>query len=204
MKFCNYELNNFCKEHGILRCRTITYIPLQNGIAERINITLLNKVRHMLLSFILPKLFWDEAIKTYGYLINRSPTSALNFDAPKSIWSKNSVDYNHLKVFDCATYAHQNISKLQSRLLKCVFLSYDKNIKGYRLCVKSKKCYRGIIKRDVIFYKSIMPCLEEKKNDSIEKEKKILFKLRWRCLILREKLLNLHLNNLVSMKCYLY
>lgn len=117
LEFCNYELNNFCKECSIVRHRTVTYTPQQNGIAERMNRTLLNKVRCMLLSFGLPKLFWGEAVKTAAYLVNRTPTSALNYDIPESVWSRNLVDYSYLKFFGCAAYAHQNIGKLERRSL---------------------------------------------------------------------------------------
>ena len=57
IEYCNANFDEFCKAHGILRHRTIKYAPLQNGIAERMNRNLLDKVRCMLVSFGLPKLF---------------------------------------------------------------------------------------------------------------------------------------------------
>lgn len=56
----------------------LRHTPRQNGLAERINRTILNKDRCMLLSYDLSKLFWGETTKTAS-LINRSPTSAINF-----------------------------------------------------------------------------------------------------------------------------
>lgn len=49
------------------------------------NRTLLNKVRCILLSSGIPKLFWGEVVKTVANLINRSLTSTLNFNVPESV-----------------------------------------------------------------------------------------------------------------------
>ena len=73
LEFCNSEFDEFCKTHGILRHRTVKHTPQQNGIAERMNRTLLDKVRCMLVSSGLPKLFWGEAVMTASHLVNFSP-----------------------------------------------------------------------------------------------------------------------------------
>ena len=39
------EFNNFCKEHGIKRQRSVRYTPQQNGVAERLNRTIMDRVR---------------------------------------------------------------------------------------------------------------------------------------------------------------
>jgi len=52
--------------------------PQQNGVAERMNRTIMEKVQSMLSNFGLEKNFWAEAVKTACYLINRSPTTALD------------------------------------------------------------------------------------------------------------------------------
>lgn len=107
------------------------------------NMTLLHKVRCMLLSSGLSKLFWGETVKTPAYLINRSPKSTLNLNVPKSVWTQKHVVYSYLKIFGCAAYAYQNIGKLDPRSLKCVFLDYVENIKGYKLWVYGEKGLQG-------------------------------------------------------------
>ncbi|KAK4392785.1 Retrovirus-related Pol polyprotein from transposon TNT 1-94, partial [Sesamum angolense] len=59
------------------RHKTTPYTPQQNGVAERMNRTLLNKVRCLLISSGLSKTFWGEALSTAVYLINRSPSVPL-------------------------------------------------------------------------------------------------------------------------------
>ena len=51
--------------------------PQQNGVAERMNRTLVEIVRSMLSDAKLPKNFWAEALSTAVYLHNRSPTRAV-------------------------------------------------------------------------------------------------------------------------------
>nr|GEV74549.1 retrovirus-related Pol polyprotein from transposon TNT 1-94 [Tanacetum cinerariifolium] len=60
--------------------------PQQNGLAEPINRTLLNKVRCLLIQSGLPDSFWDEATMTAVYLINRSPSTALEKKTPMDLW----------------------------------------------------------------------------------------------------------------------
>ncbi|KAL2486397.1 Retrovirus-related Pol polyprotein from transposon TNT 1-94 [Abeliophyllum distichum] len=42
-------------------------------------------------------------------------------------------NYDTLKVFGCAGFAHQNIGKLEPRSKKCVFLGYADGVKDYKL-----------------------------------------------------------------------
>ena len=47
-----------CRDKGIERHFIIREVPQQNGVAERINQTLLGKVQYMLSNFELLKSFW--------------------------------------------------------------------------------------------------------------------------------------------------
>ena len=52
-------------------------MPEHNGVAERMNQTLVKTVRSMLPDAKLPHKFWAEALSTAAYLRNRSPTKAV-------------------------------------------------------------------------------------------------------------------------------
>ncbi len=56
---------------GIRHERTIPKTPQQNGVAERMNRTLVEMVQSMLLDSRLPQNFWEEALSTAVYLRNR-------------------------------------------------------------------------------------------------------------------------------------
>lgn len=65
LEFCNKAFNEFCKKEGITRHRTCTYTPQQNGVAERMNRTLMEKVRCLLNESGLGEKFWAEAAEIY-------------------------------------------------------------------------------------------------------------------------------------------
>jgi hypothetical protein len=83
--------------------------------------TLLDKSRCMLFGAGLPKSLWGEAVMTAAYIVNRSPSSALEFKTPEQVWSGKVPDLSHLKVFGCTAFAHQREGKLDPRVVKCVF-----------------------------------------------------------------------------------
>lgn len=71
-----------CEDKGIqLQCTT-PYTPQQNGLAERLNRTITEKCRTLLLDSGLNKELWNEAIRTSAYILNRSPTTALHGKTP--------------------------------------------------------------------------------------------------------------------------
>jgi len=79
------KFDQFCKNEGIVRHRTVRYTPQQNGVAERMNMTLLERARCMLSNIGLSKCFWAEAVNTVCYLVNRSPSIAINFKTPEDV-----------------------------------------------------------------------------------------------------------------------
>lgn len=151
LEFCGGDFNEFCAKNGIARHKTIPRNPQQNGVAERMNRTLLERARCMLSNAGLwhRREFWAEAVSTACYLVNRSPHSALDFKVPEEIWSGNPVDYSNLRIFGCPAYAHVNDGKLAPRAIECIFIGYASESKGYRLwCLESQKL---ILSRDVTF-----------------------------------------------------
>lgn len=75
-EYISNELKAFCRERGIQIIYTVPSNPERNGVAERLNRTLAEKARTMLLAANLEKRFWNEAVVTANYIKNRSPTSA--------------------------------------------------------------------------------------------------------------------------------
>ncbi|GKV52757.1 hypothetical protein SLEP1_g59325 [Rubroshorea leprosula] len=100
------QFERYCREQGIKLEKTTLRTPQHNGVAERINRTICDRIVCMLSHAKLPKPFWGEALKTAVYLINRSPSVVLNGDVPEKIWSGKEVSYKHLRVFGCRAYVH--------------------------------------------------------------------------------------------------
>ena len=81
-EFCSKEFEEFCKKCGISWQNTTPYTPQQNGVAERMNKTLMERARSMLSGAGLGQEFWVEVVDTTCYLVNRSPSSTLEDKTP--------------------------------------------------------------------------------------------------------------------------
>ena len=164
-----------CQDEGIVRHFTVRETPQQNGVAERMNRTLLEKVRCLLSNAGLGKEFWAEAVTYAGHLINRLPTAANEGKTPMEVWSgKPATDYHYLHIFGCPAYFHVRESKLDPRAKKAVFLGFNDGVKGFRLwCPDVRKV---VVSRDVTFDEAVM-VYQNKQTDSqvqtIESSKKV-------------------------------
>ncbi|KAL2542104.1 CCHC-type domain-containing protein [Abeliophyllum distichum] len=70
-----------------------------------------------------------------------------------------------IRVFGCATYAHQSEGKIEPMNAKYVFMGYAEVVKGY----SGKKTwgdYKVIISRNVVFNKAEMPCIKDLKRNA--------------------------------------
>ncbi|CAJ2646442.1 unnamed protein product [Trifolium pratense] len=151
LEFVSEQFNEFCRKLGIKRHKTVAYTPQQNGLAERMNRTLLERVRCMLLGAGLPKSFWGEAVNTAAYLINRCPSTGIDLKTPMEVWSGKPADYSNLKIFGALAFAHVKQDKLDARAVKCVFIGYPEGVKGYKLWKMEPGGSKFIISRDVTF-----------------------------------------------------
>lgn len=172
LEFLSEQFKEFCRKTGITRHRTVRSTPQQNGNAERMNRTLLERVRCMLIQAGLPKIFWGEAVMTAAYLINRCPTSAAGFKTPMELWSGKPTQYENLKIFGCIAYIHVKQDKLEARAKKCIFIGYSEGIKGYKFWSLDNTGPKYRVSRDATFDESKMANLVS--YNSVTKEKEVL------------------------------
>ena len=139
-----------CRDEDIERCFTISHTPQQNGVAGRLNRSLLEKIRCLLSQSGLEKIFWAEALTYASHLINRLPSSAIEGKTPMEMWSgKPAHDYDQLKVFGCPAYYHVRTDKLEPRARKAIFVGFKRGVKGYKLWDPVDK--KIVLSRDVTF-----------------------------------------------------
>ncbi len=154
-EFTSTEFENYLKSDGVKHELTVPKTPEQNGVAERLNRTLVEAVRAMLVQSKLPPTFWVEALSTAVYLHNRSPTKSVANMTPFEAWTGVKPDVKHLRSFGCIVYAHipkDERKKLDPKAKKCVLLGYGTETKGYRLY--DPQSSRVIYSRDVKFNES--------------------------------------------------
>ena len=69
-EYTSNEFSSYLKVEGIRHEFTIPKTPEQNGVAERLNRTLVESVRSVLIDGQLPHKFWAEALSTAVFLRN--------------------------------------------------------------------------------------------------------------------------------------
>ena len=152
-EYVSREFEEFLEEKGILHQKSVPYCPEQNGVAERMGCTLVEKARAMLKGAGVSNEFWAEAVANATYVRNRSPTSSLENTPFEAWWNKKPV--KHLRIFGCKAYSHvpkKFRQKLGNRAVKCIFLGYSTCSKAYRLWSMDKRSL--LICRNVIFDES--------------------------------------------------
>ncbi|CAA7027632.1 unnamed protein product [Microthlaspi erraticum] len=149
-------------ERKVKRLRTDNGLEFCNqrkiGVAERLNRTIMNKVRSMLSESGLELRFWAEAASTSVYLINRTPSSAIEFDIPEERWSSAVPHLSGLRKFGCVAHTHSDDGKLIPRAKKGIFTSYPSGVKGFRIwLLEEEKCLisRNIVFKEVLMYKHV-------------------------------------------------
>ena len=121
------------EDENIKRHFTVQETPQQNWVVEKINHTLLEKVRYLLSKEGMGKPFWAEALAYASHLINRLSSSTIGGKTPIKIWSRDATqDYNWLRVFGCPAYYHINDRRLNLRTKKGVFLGSKRVVKNYK------------------------------------------------------------------------
>jgi transposase InsO family protein len=128
------DLARYCKRKGITRQTSVVYTPEQNGRAERLNCTLMDRVRALLLEYNMPKVVWSEAMHTAAYLRNRT-ASSLN-KTPHELFYREEPDVSHLRTFGCKAFVYvekHERDKLEARAQEHAMVGYASNSKAYRL-----------------------------------------------------------------------
>ena len=144
--------------YGIAHQRTCVYTPQQNGVIERKRRHLLQLARALLFQAHLPKYFRDHAIRMNTYLINRLPSSLIDWKSLYDLLYKRHPDCSTLRCFGCLCFAintEPHKDKFAPKALKCIFLGFQSGFKAYKLF--SLESHVIFFSRDVIFHENVFP-----------------------------------------------
>ncbi len=173
-EYVNGEFKKFAKEKGFIQRITPPYTPQRNGLAERFNRTIMEKVRCMIITANLKKEFWGEAVNYANYIRNCSPTK-LKEKTPEEEFTGVKPRLMKLKVFG-ANAVVKNKSpkrKLDNRGIVGKMVGYNEDNHTYRIWNNEKK--KLIFSKDVRFISEGEPKLinehtQEKLKSSEEVE----------------------------------
>ncbi|KYN06568.1 Copia protein [Cyphomyrmex costatus] len=136
-EYVNKDVQVWCKTRGIIMDTTTPYTLQLNGKAEKLNKTLLDKVRALLFDSTLDKEMWGEAFYCATYILNRLPINTLE-KTPYEMWEKRKPNLESMQIFGSIAHA-KNLGpqkKVDERSSKLLFVGYALN--GYRLWSQEK------------------------------------------------------------------
>ncbi|PSR87021.1 hypothetical protein PHLCEN_2v5279 [Hermanssonia centrifuga] len=125
-EYLSTEFSNHLAKQGTQRRLTVHDTPEYNGLAERLNRTLITKVQALLLDSGLPKALWGEAAMHAVFLKNRSPTRALSDTTPHEAFLKRKPNLAELHRWGSQMSVHDpSRTKLEARASVGHWVGFD-------------------------------------------------------------------------------
>src|SRR6266850_8183991 len=134
-EFLNAQLENWCQENGIQIEATALYSPSQNGVAERMNRTLVELARAMLIANNVPEFLWKPAVAHAAYLWNQSFTHSVPC-TPYEQWHMLKPNIAHLHEYGTLVWILMQGQKLPCKMMqklqRKIFVGYDNRAKAVK------------------------------------------------------------------------
>ncbi|GJY15399.1 putative ribonuclease H-like domain-containing protein [Tanacetum coccineum] len=135
-EFKNRDMLEFCGNKGIKQEYSNARTPQQNGVAERMNRTLIEAARTMLADSLLPTTFWAEAVSTACYIFNRVRVTKPQNKTPYELLFGHKPIINYIRPFGCHVTILDTLSVLGKFDGKCdegFLVGYSLNSKAFRV-----------------------------------------------------------------------
>lgn len=131
-EFVNQNMKSWLREKGITHITTTRNTPQNNGTAERMNRTIMEKARTIRIDTDMPKYLWAELVSTSAFLYNRNQKT----NPYLNMWGV-EPKLTHIKPVgsQCFYSVHhfQNLGKLDPRCRKGKLIGFDEEMKAYRV-----------------------------------------------------------------------
>jgi transposase InsO family protein len=115
-EYQSLTLQEYFADQGIEHEVVPPYTPQLNGLAERLNRTLVERIRCLLISSGLNHTFWVDAMNYSCYVYNRTPHASLEFKTPFEVFYQSSFEkMPDFHVFGSVSYYHV-ASELRKKL----------------------------------------------------------------------------------------
>ena len=126
--------DEYLKTKGTMQKLTVHDTPQHNGVAERRNRTIVERIRALLHSSGLPKTFWGEAARHVVWLMNRTSTKAVEGMTPFEAVFGKKPDLRHVREWGERVWVRiEGGNKLGGRVKEGRWLGIDERSKGFRI-----------------------------------------------------------------------
>jgi len=142
-EFTSDEFFDFREQHGIKRQFSTARTPQQNGVVERMNITVQQMACAMLDESRTPVTFWGEVAFAAVTILNQENVRVNNTQTPHELWYGKTATVKYFKVFGRKCYikrTDEKLGKFESRADEGILLGYSSRSKGY-------KCYNKRLRK---------------------------------------------------------
>jgi len=117
-EYLSNEFSTHLATHRTERTLTVHDTPQENGVTERLNHTILEKVHAMLHSVQLPKYLWGEALMHAMWLKNQTSTKALQATTPLQALTGTKPDLSKLQEWGKRVSVHDSTNSKLSEQAK--------------------------------------------------------------------------------------
>lgn len=141
-EFLNKAMSAFCDRKSIVQDPTVGYNPEANGIAERLNRTLMEISNAIRIHAGLPPAYWEFATACATYLHNRGPVQGRDI-TPWEAWYQERPSVKRYRVFGAPAYVHipdVKRKKLDMKAWKGIFIGYSERNPGIYLIYNTSTC----------------------------------------------------------------
>ncbi|GKB87280.1 putative ribonuclease H-like domain-containing protein [Tanacetum coccineum] len=135
-KFKNRDMLEFCGNKGIKQQYSNARTLQQNGVAKRMNRTLIKAAKTMLADSLLPTTFWAEAVSTACYIFNRVRVTKPQNKTPYELLFGHKPIISYIRPFGCHVTILDTLSVLGKFDEKCdegFLVGYSLNSKAFRV-----------------------------------------------------------------------
>lgn len=173
LEYMNGHLQSFLAQEGIHAQQTVGYAPQQNGIAERMNRTIVEAARTLLKAAQLPLSLWAEAVHTAVYVFNRMVSVRTGKTPFELLFGKKS-SHGPFHEFGCDALVmvpNEKRQKWDDKAERKIFVGYDESAKGYRFISKNfakEKRIKVMISREARFLDDHLNCGGNLKNSDLK------------------------------------
>jgi Reverse transcriptase (RNA-dependent DNA polymerase)/gag-polypeptide of LTR copia-type/Integrase core domain/GAG-pre-integrase domain len=154
-EYTSKECKEYFERQGIQHRTTVAYNPESNGIAERINRSIMEIAESSRIGANLPEEFWSVFVLHAVYLLNRRPHSSLFGKTPFEAWWGRKPDLSHLRVPGCDAYVLTPPAKRRVQdfhAVRGIFVGYAPAQKAYR--VWNPETSKMMVSQHVLFNES--------------------------------------------------
>ena len=140
VEYISDEFDQYLKSKGTTRSLTVHNTPEQNGVAERLNRTLVEHARTMHYTADLPKFLWTESIQHVVWLKNRTTTYQLEGKTPFEMLFNKKPDLSNLPEWGTKVWVlKEDRGKLEAKADEGHWVGYSRDSKSHRVYWPGKR-----------------------------------------------------------------